>query len=175
MESRIRIGRLVAAKGLDGTLILRHELGIPTAFPRVEAFFIETTPGNPLPFFPLEAKAQTAQESLLRLEGVETREKAQALIRKPVWLAEADMRRLAAGNAPISLLGYAVQEGGNTLGPVLEVIEQPTQILLRLEIRGHEVLIPLNESTLQGIDHDRSAILVQLPEGLLDVYLPPEH
>jgi 16S rRNA processing protein RimM len=54
---------------------------------------------------------------------------------------------------------------------VLEVIEQPLQILLRIEIDGKEVLIPINESTLVKVDHKGEKIYVDLPEGLLDIYL----
>ena len=54
---------------------------------------------------------------------------------------------------------------------MLEVIEQPLQILLRIEIDGKEVLIPINESTLVKVDHKGEKIYVDLPEGLLDIYL----
>jgi 16S rRNA processing protein RimM len=54
---------------------------------------------------------------------------------------------------------------------VLEVIEQPVQILLRIELQGKEVLVPLNESTLDKIDHKQGKIYVTLPDGLLDIYL----
>jgi 16S rRNA processing protein RimM len=51
------------------------------------------------------------------------------------------------------------------------VIEQPVQILLRIEMEGKEVLVPLNESTLDKIDHKQEKIYVTLPDGLLDIYL----
>jgi 16S rRNA processing protein RimM len=54
---------------------------------------------------------------------------------------------------------------------VLEVIEQPHQILLRGEVEGKEVLLPLNESTLVEIDHEALKVVLDLPDGLLDVYL----
>jgi 16S rRNA processing protein RimM len=64
-----------------------------------------------------------------------------------------------------------VVEEGRELAVVLEVIEQPLQILLRLEMQGKEVLIPLHETTLIEIDHKNKQVVVSLPEGLLDVYL----
>jgi 16S rRNA processing protein RimM len=64
-----------------------------------------------------------------------------------------------------------VHDAKKPIGKVLEVIEQPLQILLRLEIQGKEVLVPLNESTLVGIDRKKQVINVSLPEGLLDIYL----
>ena len=57
------------------------------------------------------------------------------------------------------------------LGKVIEVIEQPTQLLLSIEINEKEVLVPINETTLEKIDHKNEKIYVLLPEGLLDIYL----
>ena len=60
---------------------------------------------------------------------------------------------------------------GRELCQVLEVIEQPHQILLRGEVDGKEVLLPLNESTLVEIDHQGLRVMLELPDGLLEVYL----
>jgi 16S rRNA processing protein RimM len=57
------------------------------------------------------------------------------------------------------------------LSDVLEVIEQPHQILCRLEIKNKEVLIPIHESFLKKIDHKKKQVMMELPDGLLDVYL----
>jgi 16S rRNA processing protein RimM len=38
-------------------------------------------------------------------------------------------------------------------------------------MQGKEVLIPLHGSTLIEIDHKNKRVIVDLPEGLLDVYL----
>jgi 16S rRNA processing protein RimM len=171
MEDSICIGTLVATHGLDGSLILRHALGGRTSFPEVEAFFIETTKDSFLPYFKVEAKARTSTETILRFDGVHTPERARGLLKKRVWLPAAQAREHTARNAPISLLGYQVVADGKDLCPVLEVIEQPHQILLRGEVGGKEVLLPLNESTLVEIDHEGLRVLLDLPDGLLEVYL----
>ena len=57
------------------------------------------------------------------------------------------------------------------LGTILEVIEQPHQLLCRLEIQSKEVLVPLHEGSLQKVDHRKKQVLVSLPDGLLDIYL----
>ncbi len=124
-----------------------------------------------LPYFPLEVRIKNEEEVYLRLDGIMSKEKAGLLLKKGVWLEESLVRKLAAKNAPLSLLGYMVVDEGKELAPVLEVIEQPLQILLRLEMQGKEVLIPLHGSTLIEIDHKNKQVIVNLPEGLLDVYL----
>jgi 16S rRNA processing protein RimM len=76
-----------------------------------------------------------------------------------------------AKSAPISLLGYIIVDDNKPLGPILELIEQPHQLLCRLELEGKEVLIPLHENSLEKIDHRKKEVRVILPEGLLDLYL----
>jgi 16S rRNA processing protein RimM len=69
------------------------------------------------------------------------------------------------------LLGNSIINHQHPIGEILEVIEQPHQLLCRLEIKGKEVLIPLHEASLKKIDHKKNQVLVELPEGLLDIYL----
>ena len=171
MESPIRIGVIVAVHGLAGDLLLKHELGRRSDFKGVEAFLLGKDPARLLPYFPNSVKAKTDSESLLRLEGVETREKAKALLRKSVWIPEAQARGLAARNAPLQLLDYHVIDGEKDLGPILEVVEMPTQALLRLDIEGKEVLIPLHPDNLISIDHENRRVHLEIPDGLLEVYL----
>jgi 16S rRNA processing protein RimM len=102
---------------------------------------------------------------------VATREAAAKLTQKEVWFTEADRKKFAAKSSPINLLGYTIIYEKKGLGAVLEIIEQPHQMLCRIEINNKEVLIPLNEDTLQKIDDKRKEVIVNLPEGLLDVYL----
>jgi len=40
-----------------------------------------------------------------------------------------------------------------------------------LEIEGKEVLIPLHEKTISSINHKKKQVVVELPDGLLEVYL----
>ena len=88
-----------------------------------------------------------------------------------MWLTEADFKKFASKSAPASLLGYTIVDNEKSLGTILEVIEQPHQLLCRLEVQSKEVLIPLNEAFLQKIDHRKKQVVVTLPEGLLDIYL----
>jgi 16S rRNA processing protein RimM len=70
----------------------------------------------------------------------------------------------------LNLLGYSIVENGKALGSILEVVEQPHQLLCRIEIDGKEALIPLHEDTLIKIDKKAKQVIVQLPEGLLEIY-----
>jgi 16S rRNA processing protein RimM len=169
-DSYIHIGKIVAPFGVSGQLILQHVLGKKTQFPNIAVVFIEEVKGSYLPYFLEKAQAKSHDESILQLETIITREAAQRLCTRPVWLLEADFRKLAGKTAPISLLGYNVIQEGENLGEVKEVIEQPHQVLLTILWQGKEAYIPLHAETLQAVDHTRREVKVVLPDGLLDIY-----
>jgi len=174
MKSYFKLGKIVAAHGLKGELVLQHELGKKTDLKKLPALFLELKKDSFVPYFIRKAKGTTEKESLLLLEEIDTREKAQQLVGKLCWLPEEQFKQYADKQAPASLLGYQiVEEEGSIkiLGTIEEVIEQPQQLLCRILLKGKEVLIPLNESTLLAIDHQAKTVSVQLPEGLLDIYL----
>ena len=171
MAEYFNIGKIVAAHGLKGELILKHELGKKTSLKGLTAIFIEEKKGSFLPWFIESTKIKSQEEIYLQLEGVNTREAAMKLTQKQVWLPETDFKKFAAKSAPASLLGYSIINNNESLGEILELIEQPHQLLCRLEIKGKEVLIPLHEGSLQKINHKKKEVIVELPEGLLEIYL----
>lgn len=171
MAEYFKIGKLVAAHGLKGELVLRHVLGKKTSLKGCQSVFIEEKRNSFLPWFIESSKVKSEEEVFLKLDGIDVREAAIKLLQKDVWLPEPDFKQLVAKSAPVNFLGYAIIQGKKSLGPILEVIEQPHQVLCRLDINGKEILIPLNEGTLQKIDHKKKEIHVELPDGLLEVYL----
>lgn len=171
MAEYYNIGKFITAHGLKGELVLRHELGKKTGLKGLTALFTEEKKNSFIPWFISSAKIKSETEIFIQLEGIDTREKAIPIAQKQVWLPEADFKKFAAKNAPASLLGYTIVNEGDRLGEILELIEQPHQLLCRLEIKGKEVLIPVHESSLEKLDHRKKEVHVQLPEGLLDIYL----
>lgn len=166
-----KAGKLVAAHGLKGELVLKHALGKKTSLKGLQAVFIEDKKDSFLPWFVEAATIKNETETYLKLEGADTREAAMKLVQKEIWLTETDFKKFAAKNSPSSILGYTIINEKEPLGEILEVIEQPHQLLCRLKIKSKEVLIPLNESTIEKTDHKKKQVIVTLPEGLLDIYL----
>jgi len=164
------IGKLVASFGIQGELVLLHHLGKKTSLKGLEVIFIEVVKGEMLPYFIQSAKIKSEEEIYLKLEGVDTKEAAGKLRQKEVWLTEADFQKYAAKSAVISLLGFHLIDEGTDRGAILEIIEQPHQMLARIDLNGKEALIPLHDQSLQKIDKKNKQVHVILPEGLLDVY-----
>lgn len=170
MSNYIHIGKFVATFGLQGELILKHALQKKTAFKNVKVLFAEEVKDSHIPYFLQQAKVKDTEEAYIKLEGIDTKEKARRFVQKKVWLQEEDFRMLAGKTSPISLLSFLLINEGETLGPIEEVIEQPHQVLLRITLDNKEALIPLHDETLKKIDRNKKEVHVILPDGLLDVY-----
>jgi 16S rRNA processing protein RimM len=165
------IGKLASTFGVKGEMILMHHLGKKTSLKNIEAIFIEAKKDEMLPYFIEYAKIKTEKEIFLKLEGINSKETAQKLLQKEVWLTEEAFEKHAGKSAPISFVGFHLIDKENDLGEIAEVIEQPHQILCKIIISGKEALIPIHERTLQKIDKKKKQLHVELPDGLLEVYL----
>jgi 16S rRNA processing protein RimM len=171
MTEYFRIGKLVSTFGLQGEMVLKHNLGKKTSLKGLQALFIEEKKESFIPWFIESARIKSEEEVYLKLEGISTKEQATKLVQKEVWLPEPDFKKFSAKTAPITLLGYELIEDNQSLGSILEIIEQPHQVLCRIDFKGKEALVPLHEETLVKVDHKNKKVIVELPPGLLEIYL----
>jgi 16S rRNA processing protein RimM len=169
-ENYRNIGKLVAVHGLQGELVLLHRLGKKTALRGLKTLFLEERKDEMLPWFIEGTRVKGNEEIFVKLEGLDTKEAARRVVQKEVWLREADFEQFAGIAAPISMVGFRLFDSGADLGEILEVIEQPHQVLCKIDLSGKEALIPLNAETLRKTDQKRREVHVELPDGLLDVY-----
>lgn len=172
MKDYFSIGKIVATHGLTGEVVLQHALGKKTDLKGLQTIFIEEKRDSFLPYFIEKTTIKNAGEVYIKLEGFNTKESARRLSQKEVWLLKADFDKYAGRSSPISLLGYTMINEGQQIGEVIEVIEQPLQVLCKIIYQGNEALIPIHEESLEKIDKKKKQVYVNLPEGLLDIYAP---
>lgn len=170
MSQYFKIGKLAASHGLKGDLVLEHSLGKQTALKGLEHIFIPDSRDSFIPYFITYTKIKSESELFVKLEGINDKESARKLTPKEVWLEETDFKKFAAKSSPIALLGFHMINEGEDLGEILEVIEQPHQILCTIMLKGKEALIPLHEESLEKLDTKNRKVYVSLPDGLLEIY-----
>ena len=169
MNEYFKIGKLAATYGTDGQFILEHSLGKKTSLKGLESIFIKEKKDSFLPYFISSTKIKNEKETYIKLDGIDSKEAGRFLVKKEVWLNENDFKKFAASAAPISFLGFTILNDKKAIGQVIEVIEQPHQILCVIMIDGKEVLIPIHENSLEKIDKKNRKLYLNLPEGLLDL------
>ena len=144
MPQYFKIGKLAASHGLEGDLVLQHSLGKKTSLKGLEVIYLEEQQENFMPYFIEKTSIKSDTETFVRLEGITNKETARKLTPKEVWLEEQDFNKFSAKAAPIALLGFTIMDGDQALGEIIEVIEQPHQVLCTIIYKGKEAMIPVH-------------------------------
>ena len=69
-----------------------------------------------------------------------------------------------------SFIGYqVVDEALGELGAITDVDESTINVLLQIDHKGKEILLPAAEELILSADHENKTLTVSVPEGLLDL------
>lgn len=170
-EEAFYIGYITKTKGLKGELQLFFEFKDYESLD-LDIIFAELN-GKMVPFFVSSHKLYTNQTGLFYLEDVDHIDKAQALVKKKIYLPLNKMPVRGEDDfAYEDLIGFlVVDETHGELGEITDVNEYPQQFVATLLYQEKEILFPLNEDIIVEIDDEEEILTVDLPEGLLDLYL----
>lgn len=171
IEDCFYIGYITKTKGLKGEVQLFFEYDSPEDL-NFKTLFIEIS-GKLVPFFTSTYKIHTNQTGNFYFDDLDTIEKAQAIVRKKVYLPNTEKPEKDPDDfSYFDLKGFIVHdELLGELGEIIEVHEYPQQYIAVVPYRFREVMFPLNDEFIKSIDEENGILTVSLPEGLLDVYL----
>jgi 16S rRNA processing protein RimM len=171
VEDCFRIGSVLKTRGLKGELQMYVDFENLDDI-NITAIFIDMA-GKLVPFFVESIKYQHNNIAYLYLEDVDTIEKATPLAKKDIYLPNNLKPKKRKSDFTLKdLLGFtAVDENEGELGVINAINEYPQQLIAAVNYKNCEVLFPLNEEIIKGIDVVKNVVLVDLPEGLLDIYL----
>jgi 16S rRNA processing protein RimM len=160
-DARIEIGGIARAHGIKGEVVIVTHDPESDTLGRVETIYVAGQPRT------VKAARNTHRGWLVVLDGVLTRNDAEALQGKPV---EVDRNALELDEGDVlldDLIGCAVKKtDGTPWGTVAAVEPGDFQDLLVIHDNGIERLLPLVDVFVTDIDLDASVITVDPPEGL---------
>ena len=166
-----KIGYITKTRGLKGEVQLFFEFNDPELLD-LDLIFIEIN-RQLVPFFVSSYKLQSNNTGYLFLEDIDHIDKAQELLRKSVFLPNSKMPEREEGEFLIeNLKGFNVFDSNyGKLGIILEINEYPQQFVASVSYKSREVLFPLIDDFIEEIDEEKKELHINLPDGLLDVYL----
>ena len=108
---------------------------------------------------------------LIRLEGIDTRSRAEWLAGRYVLRPFAELPPLEDGEVFYhDLLGMRVESGdGERIGEIVEVYELSPVHLLQVARDSGTILIPFARDMLRRLDREGKRLVMDLPDGLLDL------
>ena len=177
----VPVGRVVGAHGLRGELRVRLLDGEDNHLRAVTSVLLAREEGDPKA---VEARVRAVGsgrrgEARLSLEGVDSREAAEALRGRLVLAHAEHLEPLLAGEYyQYELVGCRVEDGGgHALGVVAGVWETgaPDVLVVVDEAAGgRERLIPAVGEILREVDLEARRIVIDAPPGLLDEQIPED-
>jgi len=163
----VRIGTIVGSWGNKGDVKVRPEGAPPEG--ALGTIFIRV--GGRDEEFRVEAVRAVGAGFRLKLRGIDTMDAAERLRGCPVVLPEAAL----APPGPdayyhYQLVGCRVTAvDGRELGTVRDVWTIPGNDQLVVDRNGREILLPLSRAFCREIDVAGKRIVVEVPDGLLDL------
>ena len=112
---------------------------------------------------------------VVRLSDVNTEDQAKGLAGKDVWLPLSDMAPLPEGKFYFhEVQGWTAVDRASdeAVGTILHVVDQGAYPMLEVDFgEGNTGFIPLPEHVTIDVKRDAQTLVLDLPDGLLDVYL----
>lgn len=171
LEEAFYIGYITKTKGLKGEVQLFFEYDDPELL-ELDVVFADIN-GKMVPFFVSSYKLHTNGTGNFYFDDIDHIDKAQVLVKKKIYQPLTKMPDRSDDDFHYSdLKGYLVfDETQGELGEIIAVNEYPQQFVATVSHKDTEILFPLNEDLIVEIDEEEATILVDLPAGLLDIYL----
>ena len=157
-EEVFKIGQFAKPHGIKGELSLVTNSDVLED--AEDPYIVCEMDGILVPFFVEDFRYKTDTVVLVKLEDVNSEEDARMFVGKEVFY-------------PLdSFIGYTVtdvQKG--YLGEITDVDETTINVLLRVDHKGEELLIPAVEELITEADHEARSLTVSLPEGLIELII----
>ncbi|MDO4215033.1 MAG: ribosome maturation factor RimM [Bacteroidales bacterium] len=164
-----KIGVLTKTHGVNGEVALSFTDDV---FDRVECdYLVVKLDGILVPFYFEEYRFKNNEVALFKFERLDSSEAVQFLLGSEVYFPLALAEEAEEGELTWGyFVGMTVKdEHAGVLGVIEHVDETTINTLFQIDGPKGELLIPAQEDFILDIDHKKRVILMDLPEGLLDL------
>jgi len=171
-EDCFELGIISKLYSFKGEVILFIDSDEPEKYYDIDSLFLEINK-QLIPFFVTKSQVNKAKELRVRFDGVDTEEQAKKILKKKVYLPVEVLPELDDKHFYYhEIEGFElVDSEKGSVGKIITIIENPGNPLIEIDIKGTEALIPLNDHTFLKVDREKKQFFVNIPEGLLDIYI----
>jgi 16S rRNA processing protein RimM len=164
-----KIGYFRKTHGVRGDLVLDFESHFECSIAEAERFFVDLE-GLLVPFFISEngLRLTTSKSAIITFDWVDTEKYAKRLVGCSVYLYVSEITDEAQEDES-TFEGYLLlDEQLGEIGMINQVDDYAGNIVLTVNYRGNELLVPFNEDILIAVNESLKTITLKLPEGIFD-------
>lgn len=168
-EEVYKIGLFNKPHGIHGELQFTFTDDV---FDRVDAdYLVCLLDGIFVPFFIEEYRFRSDSSALVKLEGIDTAERARMFTNVEVYFPVKHAEEAEDGSLSWSFfVGFLMEDTRyGVLGEVVDVDTTTVNTLFVVDTKDGELLVPAQEEFILDISREQKLITVELPEGLLNM------
>ncbi|UZH56342.1 16S rRNA processing protein RimM [Salinimicrobium tongyeongense] len=171
-EECFYLGRIVSKFSFKGEVLIKLDTDEPESYLEMESVFVEYD-NNLVPFFIERSSLQKSNLLRVKFEEVDSEEDAEDLMKCDLYLPLSLLPELDEDQFYFhEVIGFTVEDlNYGVVGTLTGVNDTTSQALFEVEKDGKQILIPMNDEFLQKVDKKNKKIIVETPEGLIDLYL----
>lgn len=122
-----------------------------------------------VPFFFEERRAKNSDTFIVKIERMESAEEVRYLTNRKAYIP----RKWTESSEELSWAYFrgftAIDETAGELGEIVDIDDSTMNTLFVIDNDGEELLVPIQEEFIVGIDQENREIIFNLPQGLVSL------
>jgi 16S rRNA processing protein RimM len=166
------LGKIVKKYSFKGEVLIKLDTDEPELYEHLDALFIDLR-NNLVPFFIESSQLHKSELLRVKFEEVDTELDADSILKCDVYLPLEFLPKLEDDKFYFhEVVGYTVEDVHfGKVGTIKSINDTSSQALFEIDRDGIEILIPMNDDFIKKVDKKKKLIIVETPEGLIDLYL----
>ncbi len=171
-EDCFYLGKIAKKFSFKGEVLIYLDTDEPELYENMESVFVEFNK-NLIPFFIKNSSPHKNDFLRVQFEDVNNEEEAETLINCGVYLPLSLLPKLEGNKFYFhEVIGFEVEDKRLGVVGVIQSINDTTAQPLFEVLNGNvEILIPMIDPFLVKIDRENKKVVMDLPEGLIEMYL----
>jgi len=171
-EDCFYLGKIVKKYSFKGELLVKLDTDYPSIYTKMESVFIDKNKSL-IPFFIERSSLHKSTLLRVKFEDIDSEEDADKLLKSELYLPLEFLPQLTGNKFYYhEIVGFEAEDlSFGLVGIVKGVNDTTNQAILEIERNGSEILIPLIDDFIKSVDRELKKIILEVPEGLIDIYL----
>ena len=171
-EDCFYLGKIVKKYSFKGELLVKLDTDDPSIYTKMESVFIDKNK-NLIPFFIERSSLHKSTLLRVKFEDIDSEEDANKLLKSELYLPLEFLPQLTGNKFYYhEIFGFEAEDlSFGLIGIIKGVNDNTNQAILEIDRNGSEILIPLIDDFIKSVDRELKKIILEVPEGLIDIYL----
>jgi 16S rRNA processing protein RimM len=172
IEDCFYLGKIAKKFSFKGEVLIYLDTDEPELYEDMESVFVEFNK-NLIPFFIVNSNLHKNDFLRVKFEDVTDEAGADEIMGREVYLPLTMLPKLVGNKFYFhEVIGFEIEDKRlGVFGKIVSINDSSAQPLFEVINGNVEILVPMIDQFLVKIDRDNKKVVMDLPEGLVEMYL----